>query len=135
MCYSGSMSTKEKPKSKTALQKLYEKWIMIQLEAQSSKLMLAKRDGHWGVYLVINNIPVAKLLTHAELIETEPKFKPSEVLQDGLEKLMDKDPRFFNHVSGHKTIDLDQLDEYGGDGFEQEFQPLIDELLTYEAKI
>mgnify|MGYP003134472317 FL=1 len=129
------MSTKEKPKSKTALQKLYEKWIMIQLEAQSSKLMLAKRDGHWGVYLVINNIPVAKLLTHAELIETEPKFKPSEVLQDGLEKLMDKDPRFFNHVSGHKTIDLDQLDEYGGDGFEQEFQPLIDELLTYEAKI
>lgn len=108
---------------------------MIQLEAQSSKLMLAKRDGHWGVYLVINNIPVAKLLTHAELIETEPKFKPSEVLQDGLEKLMDKDPRFFNHVSGHKTIDLDQLDEYGGDGFEQEFQPLIDELLTYEAKI
>ena len=129
------MSTKEKPKSKTALQKLYEKWIMIQLEAQRSKLMLAKRDGHCGVYLVINDIPVAMLLTHAELIETEPKFKPSEVLQDGLEKLMDKDPRFFNHVSGHKTIDLDQLAEYGGDGFEQEFQPLIDELLTYEAKI
>ena len=135
MCYGVAMSTNKKPKSKTALQKLYEKWIMIQMEAQESKLVLAKREGHWGVYLVINNIPVAKLLTHSELMETEPMFKPSEVLQNGLEKLMDRDPRFFNHFSGHKTIDLDQLDEYGGDGFEEEFQPLIDELITYDAKL
>tara|TARA_R100000654_G_scaffold59939_1_gene86677 strand:+ start:2362 stop:2718 length:357 start_codon:yes stop_codon:yes gene_type:complete len=116
---------------KTALQKIYEKHLMIKVKGSESDLMLAKQNGKWGVYLVVDEVPVAKIITQRDLDETSPEYEASEILQEGLNKISKSDPRW-------KTLDkldVNSLHKYGEDGFEDLFNTVIDSLSKFGTNI
>jgi len=116
---------------KTALQKIYEKHLMIKVKGSDSNLMLAKQNGKWGVYLMVDDTPVAKILTQRDLDDTAPEFEAGEILQEGLKEISKSDPRW----ATLDKLDVDSLQEYGGDGFEDLFGNVIDSLSKFDATI
>jgi hypothetical protein len=116
---------------KTALQKIYEKHLMIKVKGSESDLMLAKQNDKWGVYLVIDSVPVAKILTKRDLDETSPEYKAGEILQEGLKKISKSDPRW----ETLDKLDVDSLHKYGGNGFEKLFDTIIDSLSKFDTNI
>ena len=104
---------------------------MIKVKGSDSNLMLAKQNGKQGVYLMVDNIPVAKILTQKDLDETTPEFEAGEILQEGLKEISKRDPRW---VTLDK-LDVDSLQGYGGDGFEELFDNVIDSLSKLDASI
>ena len=101
-------------KTKTTMQKLYEKYRMIELQAGTFAPAVAVRTtqkhvlGEPGVYLTIDNMPVAKLLSQAELDETEPDFERSAILAQIFATLEEHDQR-------DERSNWDRLHGYGFD--------------------
>ena len=138
-------------KTKTTMQKLYEKYRMIELQAGTFAPAVAVRTTlHFeegphgpegpavssrepGVYLTIDNMPVAKLLSQAELDETEPDFERSAILAQIFSTLEEHDQRDersnWDRLHGKGFVDLaermcgDQLPpvHFSGRVFEESF--------------
>lgn len=109
---------------KSAYQKLYEKFRMAELaEAGEIRVMCARQNGTPGVYLVIGDTPIAKLLTKRVLDETVPDFPASEKIMERFEEMKSIDPRTRSNSRW-----LKEFDELVGDGFEEEFLRSVDDL-------
>ena len=108
---------------KCVYQKLYEKLRMAQLF--KLRVMVATDEGQPGLYLCADGdtgvVPLARLMTYAELDKTIPDMEKSEMVHEFFETMKIVDPR------DHET------DQSGWDGlvgfvFEEAFKNGVDEL-------
>ena len=111
--------------AKCAYQKLYEKFRMVESGLGELKVMAAGDDMNGaGLYLCVDSVPIARMLTKQDHDATSPDFDKSKEVQDLFEKMTKLDPR----------TTMDELDELVGEVEGGEFEAMFERACGKETE-
>ena len=97
---------------KSCFQKLYEKFAMAYwCKGRDLKVMAAKADGKWGLFLCRGDTPLAKLMPHSELKDWQPDYEKSVLIDAACKAFLEIDQR----------RKLEEFDEDGPSGMVEKF--------------